>query len=42
MGFVNVHERDYKAPIEEWPKHAVYKEATKWQMKHYELDLEGW
>ena len=41
-GFIDVHERDYKVPIGEWPKHPIHKEAGRYQMMHYELGLGGW
>lgn len=34
-GFINIHERVFKFPIGDWPKHPIYKEAGRLQMKSY-------
>lgn len=34
-GFINVHERAFKFPIGDWPKHPIYKEAGRLHMKSY-------
>lgn len=41
-GFVNVHERNFKMPLGDWPKHPIYKEAGRLHMKGISEGLEGW
>lgn len=41
-GFINVHERNFKMPLGDWPKHPIYKEAGRLNKKGYKDGLEGW
>lgn len=41
-GFINVHERDFKMPLGEWPKHPIYKEAGRLNKINFMQGLEGW
>lgn len=41
-GFVNIHERQFKFPLGDWPKHPVYKEAGECNRIHFKEGLEGW
>ncbi|KFY28414.1 hypothetical protein V493_02946 [Pseudogymnoascus sp. VKM F-4281 (FW-2241)] len=41
-GFTEIHEKLYKCPIGEWPKHPVYKDAGRVNAVHWKSGLEGW
>ena len=41
-GFINVHERDFKMPIGDWPKHPLYKEAGRLCLQGTKDGQEGW
>lgn len=41
-GFINVHERDFKMPIGDWPKHPLYKEAGRLCLQGTKDAMEGW
>lgn len=41
-GFVNVHERHFKLPVGDWPKHPIYKDAGTAHRAHIKKGLPGW
>ena len=41
-GFINVHKKEYKVPIEDWPKLQVYKDSGRVSLKLFKTGLECW
>lgn len=41
-GFINIHERTFKFPLGDWPRHPVYKEAGARSLMHFKEGLQGW
>ena len=41
-GFINVHQQEYKAPLGDWPRLQVYKDAGRVNKKQILSGLEGW
>lgn len=41
-GFTDVHERYFKFPLGNWPKHPVFKEAGECNRMMFKEGLEGW
>ena len=40
-GFVNVHERMYKVPVDDWAKNPILKEAGRFQKMQFLVGMEG-
>ena len=41
-GFVNIHEKKFKFPLGDWPRHPIYQEAGEMNKVHFKEGLEGW
>lgn len=40
-GFTNIHEKVYKVPIGDWPKHKLYKDAGRFNEEGFREGMEG-
>lgn len=40
-GFTNIHEKLYKVPLGDWPKHPVYKDAGRLNEETFRAGMEG-
>ncbi len=41
VGFINIHEKNYKAPVSAWPEHAVYRDAGRLGPEYLKAGIEG-
>ena len=41
-GFINIHEKDFKVPIGDWPRHPIYKEVGDLRLTQFKEGLTGW